>query len=647
MKLFGLRVFTLLYVSTTLLGCGGGGAYVARDADSNITEVRGVIYSLPKHIVKVSGTANYITKTAVGNDLAIQAPQTVPTDITATVSLHLVGDRDKSYLIDVPRSVVKGRNFKVEVNESGILKSINDDSTGKVGETITNIASIIGKTGAFAVGLDEKADASHFDGLFTEENNKSELLENMAHLPLVSQSYIVNDTTAQNTWKSLVEVNKNIKKFQKVLDKKQKKLLSLKGDPLKSASVDIKVLLEHKALITERKARLEQAFNAGLALYKSGEGIGAVTSSHRFEYELELDELPPSSSFYEGMSVDEIGTAVGDYCNTSTKNKSICDDSGSFYKLWNNFGIVITADNYIGPKISATTGEIEKQDYELFFRYASPISITAYQAREAAEVGNDDQSALTKRLVLVDNKNLNVMHPLSAPYSVGMKSSKFAKHQLIVTTDAMGGLASMQRISTSSLEKATGSVSEALTGLATDYTSISNSIVAIKKQERAEEIAEEKQKVDLLKQRKEFIDQQVAISGAEATQTLLLEKAKLDAELYNIETANKIATAEISQELAVLTNQASQLEANYNIALAQAGNEEKLQLTLLNQRNQLLKAQLQELTNTTGIDQYVVSQAHTNALNQIKHEVSILTNELNKLKTQQQIDQLREEIAAQ
>ena len=425
--------------------------------------VEGIVYYLPKHQVKVTGTATYKNSTFVNKALEFET-KSVRTGVAATVTLELVRDTAYRYAFDMSPSIFYENNFTVDVNSKGFLTGFNALSTGKVGESITSVASIIGKIlpmigflgkpeGNGKVSIDKMVQL----GLISSEQRSTLFKE-----AYITQRYVIDSQVGRERWKELFEVNANIKAYQTEIKSLQNRLLKIVVKDIDGIEKTLTALRKELEKLQELKETIKKAFDSGLSAYKIEKKIGDVSSTYDFVCLLDPTEIPDAEKFKAGELKADVENTMREVFQCDNNS---CDNLAKIWDIWTKFGILITIDPYTVTQITNHTRKKNVHyDFTIYHRQSSLHRLYVYQLGSAPEPGTQSgEICEDERLILHSSNSYQLMHPMAKPLKIGLRKNAFAKRNVILSFDSStGSLLKFQRQDDAAFEKAAISVNTAL-----------------------------------------------------------------------------------------------------------------------------------------------------------------------------------------
>ena len=194
---------------TSILGCSATTVESSGPVTQTDIVNSGFRYYLSKDLLKISVTKSTTIKKKVKDNLEISNPSSSVKLTKPVITTVNVRDNGAHYTLDLSLNWLMDSNLKIEMSETGILKSVNGDSKGKAGEVIKNSFEVVASIAAVAGGLGtpiegEKLkkidDAKHISKRNFYIKRKEELLASLAELTNAELLMLIESKSAYLLW---------------------------------------------------------------------------------------------------------------------------------------------------------------------------------------------------------------------------------------------------------------------------------------------------------------------------------------------------------------------------------------------------------------------------------------------------------------
>lgn len=617
----------------------------------NNVPVEGIQYQLAIDVLAINASRTTTTARTLKDDLSGVDEKTSSKQIV-TVNRATIGDPLAVYVLDLNYGAFRDDNLTVAVSESGLLKSINQESTGQVGSFLTNL----GKFVSTILGAASILDAASVLG-------SEEICQPIAGLPTSireryfdpdgSGGYILTTTSLKGTaiqkayitrkpvagaadgcrtWQELEWAGLRLRETRNTIDELET-LIS------KAPTSDIPGLRtrlnESRRVESEREARVTRitsTFNDGVAKLSKALSLGVTIVPREESFWLRPDILPARAEI-TGKSKTEI--------------KNLLSGNAAALNLLERFDVAITVD-FVGTfgrtppslptcptkpanesrddrkkrlRCEAQIAEVKERraqhrcgeadvDGHIFFRPAQAAMI------EVFELSGEQNPTLSSKAKLFDQIIAN-----TTPSCIGFESSSLANRSFSVEFDSRGRPSKLGKTGTSTAAALAEGLASAATTARDTYAETLKSSLDIRNTQRELAISDYKDRTAELVAKNEQVSADIALQSSTSTREQTLELASL------------------RSQISVLEAQLERDRAEFNLSGDPEVREARAQLELLKQQIELDIAQSthqMQIGNAVQAQQLMELQSArdiqvlraTNELNASVAELTVLLNEL-------------------
>ena len=610
-------------------------------------------YYLPKHVIEVSGsvtkeTASVAVPGPAGSTWTTEKCDERVTEFAVSFADRVVADRTYRYPLKLDGGLFTSIEYDIGLTADGRLTSLNATATGKTGEFLRSVGSLVGKL-------------LPLFGSLNVAPTKDQLCAN----PGLAQEQLMAFYTSFPKNKKLVD---DIEARKKVLSQRLGELeehrfqLQLAIADARAAKIDanvpgdvahavdayaksIKSVEQYLATLGTAKKQLQAVVDAGLERFKKRNGLLTIGWQQKVAGTVNLASLP---RWCDTSGVDCIRPDLGkaDTIRAIQANDAADPDERGFIRwLFDQTGVVIAlkaaeaSSQLLSAKqrkaVSDSVTSRKSSTNEYFFTRdgrSAELALFQYGARPTEFGGIGDE-----RLALKKHASTTLLFPDQPPSVISLKKSAFAKRQLKLEMSDIGTLQKISRVKEAAAPAVASALGDATSNALSGYLSTANQLSEINKAKSTLALADTQAEIDRLQKEKELIDATIAQEGAEATSELAAQRIMLDAQI-----AQLTAQANANEQQLLVLRSGDQL-ANY---VAEPAEIQQLQsqLALLQAQASLAAAQPGELMSLQADLARRQVQSQIAALQSPPDQLQILEQELAILRVQVEILELKKQL---
>lgn len=536
--------FVLLFELVAFSGCRTTLKTAGPYLSSDLTVPReGLRYHLAKDQLIVKATVKTRKERHVAQDLSIPPSTTSFVSSEGQVELRTVADHSMCFRMDMEPGAISDDLISVDVDQGGVLRSVNATSIGRTGEIVGNVTKFLATVAPVAGMLAEGRDVDEVFKEITKEKQLEDLpkevrdreWEKFKEVPPEVILFLKTSKTAKDLWGSRIRLGWTIDTLQTERLKLQKTIPNTADDKMISLQGRIDLLGKNMDSLKKEQETVNAAFDAQLLQFKRKHEIGSTEYTRSIERVLDLTDLPPTGTVEPGLP------------DTSVREK-LQQKYPKALDLYDEAKLVLTASPLVGEetpeqgKKACTPSDPEKDKKlaRIYYRQACPVTISSYVLRTTAE-----KDELTHN----SDEVKYVMHPEAPLLYVSFSTNAFAKRELALKFDERGSIVNLKRDTTSSAAAASSALAGSATTAVETLASSSEKVVQIQERYRKIELDPLLSEIGNLKEEKSLIDARLALEGSTASYDLLLEKQKIDDEIKNL--TSKLALAEIQSKMEI------------------------------------------------------------------------------------------------
>jgi hypothetical protein len=507
----------------------------------------GLRYFLGRDVLLVDASVKY-HREATWKERADLAKECEPdkvvtewTDTEWTVAPLTVPDRSRQFRLAVTPGSSAQQSLNVTVSDVGLLTNLNysgKDQTGDIiGNVLKGVAAVAGAFGGSFVGLEADKRPTN-EACF---KNRPEAKELDA---LIASTGQMLAKTHDDRLRILNEANQNSS-----------------DAAIRNLRARDSLLARREGMLVQDLANLRGKRASALAVYLKSKGIGGSDTVVRLRYGIDVGLLPASLPGPKRINV-----------KTGLQHAVV-------KQLFDSARILIVAGDIASPLQTLTTGDRkgafackEKGEECARIYYRAP-------RQRVLEVYTPEEDEDMAPMILRERSVVPLVASTDSTYAIAFEQRRFADAGFKLGFGKQGNVTTLEQSSSAALAGATAAISNAVTGARQEFLNSlkaaqdAQTTAAAIRQSRANERLQE------LKNRKDLIDAEVALSGATASQELLAEKRRIDAELDLLKSQQALAGAQTDAARAAET-----------IELRDQIERLKIQVELLRQQLELEKA---------------------------------------------------------
>ena len=463
----------------------------------------GLRYYLGKDLVVVEAEVTEFVETrVVCPDGKILKEQT-DTGLTAadiTVSLKTTADPEYVYILDPAPRGLKDQSLAVRVGDNGLLTSVDLESKDRSGETLMQIARVVGQLAGAAAGFrgqdgfDTSGIARSLPRPGSAEPTPAETMRRDRRLESLSVEtlyFLQESAAARELWA----------KTGRLEDELAGRRAALRGqtDTAAGALEAVRFSLAEKRaeffegtieFLENQVEKARAAFETALQKFVAAKGFGRETRKRPLHLYLEISDLPPSAVLAGAAGEDQIVAALEKKFPRALS-------------LYREAGIVVTFDPAIAVPQPLAVSPAEKEnlrtrknELRVFFREPVP----GFLRVQAWTVGvRRDRKQFAPAFGPVDEKWVFVVHPGLPVCSVGCDRKAFSSQNLQLEINGQGRVVGIIRSATSSLAGAASGTASSLAAVRNEIAETLEQIEAIAKAGRGLSLEKLETQIEVLK----------------------------------------------------------------------------------------------------------------------------------------------------
>lgn len=459
---------------------------------------------------------------------------------TVAAQLKVVADLEaKEIVLNAPKSALADQKFTVEL-QSGLLKSVNLSSQGRLGEVLSGIAKFAASVFAFPIPSGQ-AVAGAQPPSPTACNPFLPPYKNLAD---AVRLLVSRDPAACDLWKSIAAASDHVEELTEQVRESESKL---GGTNEPALSVLITKLKEQRKAVDDGKkqaATIQTVFTAMVDAFTKANELGLRVDNTTFSDVLELHQLPPVDPTASLDPVKLLSDLRAHYAVAA----DVFERTLVVARLSPMAGG--NAPKKEAAKVSACT--TDSKSASISFRNAEPVRLQIWAAQTEMEPGSD-RPKLEKGVPLtvvrpVAERIETVTHQSQPARCMVFKPSALAKRELVMTFDERGQLTKVDQAADSSAAALAGALAGAATSFRDQYADSVEKLVKIDANERALKLSDLTTQIETLKKQKELLDAQLTTDSATASYDLTLKQRQLEAEAHVLEAESSLETAKATAE---------------------------------------------------------------------------------------------------
>jgi len=504
---------------TVLCGCTKS-ELIGDEATGNVV---GVAYHLPIDVLEVTVTETTTSRRQIGvnkDTRVIVAYAAAKKTREYALATRAVADTSRRFRLKLEPGSASADELTILVRPNGLLESINASSTGRAGEVLKNVASVVGTVAgaAFVPKQFEPGEITHDRAIleaevakillatlveFKRKHGASEVLGTAIDGLLVKQSisglprsyiYVLSkwDVRRVDWLMSLVLANQIERLSLRRAELFSKDAGALESEKAKAAVAAIDAGITK--LSTERSARL-----AAIAAQATPVEVllAPTVETKTYQKIIGIEKLPLTSEY------------EADKSKVTEEAKALRESAGIVVS-------VAGRPEKSGGTTSAGKKGNDPKKARIYYRQPVLLTFTTWVGKEHARL---------------DDTVVDVVCAASPVHYLEFETNAFASRSLIVKFEANGRLRSVKRSSTSSAEAATAGVAASLTELQESIKASVTKSGEIVTARNKVEIDRMQHDVDVMAKGKAIVDARVALAGSSATEQLRIEQSTLAAKL--------------------------------------------------------------------------------------------------------------------
>lgn len=503
-------------------GCGaevsGRGTFGPDNAQSAPRDA--LRYYLAKDVLVVEGVEAYrligqVTATTSNNVTNFSVKkQRVFAGGRADVKVVTIADPSAFCTAEVKLGSASGDQFTIEVSDKGLLKSVNVTSESKIGDIVKNVAQAAATVAAFAAMMGQ-SDAEKAVQAKYDESKRGDYKAELAGASLDMLYLLHEKPEARALFAKTADLKRQI-------EKRREDRRKLEDTIAKASKADVEVLKGKLELIdaaireaeAQRKATSE-ALDEMLRQFTKEKQIGDELKERAFSVVLELSDVPKPELISDEMPKEKVAEALDKF----PKMKALFDQTG----------VVFTLSPYPLKNANAAAPLAADAPKGRFFYRPSYAAVLSMYGLVTTRVANGPDRKDSLRIS--STKTVDLVSADAPTLSVAFESMAFADRKLQLGFDERGRLVKLDRQGTSSLAGASGALAQGLTTGRDQYAESLEKIVGIQQSQQTIQMSGITSEIEALKKKKELLDAQIALQGAQQNSGLGLQKQHLDAEL--------------------------------------------------------------------------------------------------------------------
>jgi hypothetical protein len=649
----------LIWLSAAALGCtaifisGCGTAFTGsrtEDTKGSPTNQAALHYFLPEDVVEVVATIERTTVTKLGGTLASPVKETNETAAVAEalVNLQTVPDTSRSYLLDAAASALSRNNTAITITPTGLLRSVNAQTTGTGGVVFENAMKVAGSllplvnlasgaldTGTKTIELDPIAALRNSGNLFS---NRIYQTVPFASIPLVApagcgqvsvQRELPQTREYNYAFPNLPDKVRLVKDYCDSLvtleARRQSYVAVLQAfdaatDAAQITTLDKKlsVLRSEYLFAVDTHAKAREAITAAVTKYIEGEGIGKKTSRYTQRVTLHISKMPDAE-----VVAALNGQVAADEAAFVALVDRITGLNPNVVRLFKSTGVFVTSSPTGDPANDLEVAAIKdgvaaacllgKNDSLPCVFYRSPRSylLTAWTMQKILI------NAMPQvRLLPGDSKIVDAIADNAPTLAVELRDSTFTKRDSTLAFNERGRLTGLTRDYGSAAADASASIATGLSGGISQYQTTLTSLKTIRETENAIKL--------------QPLQQQLAVANARGS--LELQPLQQDLAMANAQAALDMQAVQSQVQLA--QQQLALLNGQTSLQSATQGQSAVLQTQLVNIQNSLATAQGQLVASQAALANAQASSSQSEAQAELAASASMLSARIKQLQNE-------------
>jgi hypothetical protein len=477
---------------------------------------------------------------------------------SGALSLKTVADPKAERVLEFPKAKLSDTKATIEISSSGVLRSINSQSTGRGGDILSGIFKFVGNVlgflpratavsaarftaapGALAVVRPgaacgqkaRRAQAGSDERAF--ERLTGDWLAQLAADGLSDDALAFIDMEEAGC-ASLQRLLGSRAELERLRAKRQKLVDDLTGASTRRPAELTATLAQLRLEVTAQEALVEQAsaaFAHGLDGFREDKCLGEKKSARKFEALLDLGSLP---------SADADGAKVVEGLSGEAKD------------FFEKTGVCAAVE-----KPATSEGSPPVTYAGVVWRRSRPLRVQVWVLESGdGEVRLRDGGACPAAKVDYPHEALgkkfdsvlDVLHPNGPLGSLPIEAKTFGDRSLAITFNEKGQPTRIDTSGTSTVASIVGATASGLQTLRDEYEASLKKLGEIEAAKRKLGLDALNDEVAALEARKKKLDDEQALLGAEATAGSSLEKKKLDSELELLKSKIALRAAESTAE---------------------------------------------------------------------------------------------------
>ncbi|MHB8055080.1 MAG: hypothetical protein ACYDH3_07535 [Candidatus Aminicenantales bacterium] len=460
-------------------------------------------YYLGKDLVIVEADVTEFVETRVDSPDGKILKERTDTGFTATditVSLKTTADPEYVYILDPAPRGLKDQSLAVRVGDNGLLTSVDLESKDRSGETLIQIARVVGQLAGAAAGFrgPDGFDLSRIIRALPQQDsgNPSTAERKRRERRLESQSiealyFLQESETARELWAEIDRLEDDLTNRRSALRGQTDTAAgSLEAARFSLAEKRAEFFEGSIAFLENQAEKAKSAFAAALREFIAAKGFGRETRRRPIRRHLEIGDLPPSAVLAGAAGEDQIVEALEKKFPRALS-------------LYREAGIVVTFDPAIViPRrqglspAKAENARERKNEIRIFYREPIPGFLRVHAWADAVR---RDQKRFASAFGPVDEKWVFVVHPDLPVRSIGCDRKAFSSQNLQLAINGQGRVVGISRSAASSLAAAASGTASALAAVRGEIAETLEQLEAIAKAGRGLSLEKLEAQIELLK----------------------------------------------------------------------------------------------------------------------------------------------------
>ncbi|MDI1483676.1 hypothetical protein [Polyangium sp. y55x31] len=484
----------------------------------------GIRYHLPKTLVEVGVRTTLTSRRSVSyekNDAGLYEfkVKSLPFDVeqsAATVTVLHVPDTREFYALHLEPGRTSDDSLTVETYGSGLLASINMESTGQEGQVLADTLEAAATIAGFLVGLADRgteAARTFVCGKLRADPSAAKFpCEDLEGLPMQTLYFLGANAEGRKLFlrgHELDAITSERRKTKREIEDKigpadAKELAALES---KRALLDASL----RAALEERK-EVSTAFEARLQAFAEEQRFAPESITRDVVRVFEVAEIPDEATLPEGTKSADVPAKLANH--------------PAMLELWNatRIAIALTPDRGAPPKTPKSVAPAEEEEAEgrVFYRPSRAATLRLLSQGKIADPDEGRIGESYEGIRIVDARRIDVMDPREPPATISFDPAAFAKRRLALGFDTKGRLVRLEQSSASTFPSASGAVAD---GLASASSALGvASVVDIAAKEPDLSTVDTLVQIERLRRQRQTLDAQIqtleAVKGIERTRPL-------------------------------------------------------------------------------------------------------------------------------